>query len=340
VPASPASSPVEALRAAFYDTLRLLFVPFLPGRWIRLCLIGLFLGGGTSTAAFHWSLSSLPSDFGLGWRLESFQMFLAENAWLLGVMVLVALAVGLSLLYIRALCRFALVDTILERRAALRMAARKHRALTRSYFRWLLGILVTMGLSFSTVVLLVRPYLSTTETSLTTSLLVAALLAGTVLAGLLLAGFAALTDDLAVPVMVAERLPLAAAWRRLLGLARAEPISFVLYLLLRFVVAIGAGVAALLFLFPTLLTLFSGAMITSTLTVISLRFWGVEWVWNPATLLLAVLALLMLSTLILALLSLAGMPGVVLLQTFGIRFVSPRIPTLRMLSESASQDGS
>lgn len=337
---APGNSPVRALRSAFYDSLRLLLVPFLPGRWARLCLISLFLGGGASTAAFHWSLGSLPSNLELGWRLEDLQEFLAENTWLLGLFVVLALTAGLLLLYIRAMCRFALVDTILERHAALRISMRKHRPQVRSYFRWLLGVLVAIGLAFSAAALIVRPYLSTTEGSLTASLLVATMLAGTVLAGLLIAGLVALTDDLAVPLMVAERLPLAAAWRRLLGFVRAEPAAFGLYLLLRFVVAIGAAVAALLFLFPTLLILFSGAIITGALSILSLRLLGIEWVWNPATLILAALALLLLSGLVLALFSLAGMPGVVLLQTFGIHFISPRVPTLHMLSESNLQGGS
>lgn len=339
-PLHPSGLPVEALRAAFHDTLRLLFVPMTAGRWARLCLICLFLGGGTSTAAFHWSLGSLPSEIGLDWRLAAARVYLAEQPWALGAFVLAVLIGGLILLYLRALCRFALVDTILERRVSPRISIRRHRALARSYYGWLLGALVTLGTFFSVVLILARPHLRAGESSLAVTLFVAGLLAATVLAGLALAVLVALTDDLVVPVMIAERLPFTTAWRRLLVCARAERSTFAVYLLLRFILAVGVGVATLLFLFPALLTLFSGAIITSALAVLSARLLGMEWVWNAATLTLATAALALLIAIVLALLSLAGMPGVVLLQSYGIRFVSPRFPTLRMIAESASQEGS
>ena len=40
--------------------MRLLFRPFIGRRWIALSVVCLFLGGGTSTAAFQWGFGALP----------------------------------------------------------------------------------------------------------------------------------------------------------------------------------------------------------------------------------------------------------------------------------------
>jgi hypothetical protein len=63
-PLGPLTSPGGALASAFSDAVQLLLNPFAPRRWIKLSLVCLFLGGGTMSAAFHWSLSALPSDTG------------------------------------------------------------------------------------------------------------------------------------------------------------------------------------------------------------------------------------------------------------------------------------
>ena len=57
-----ALSPVESLSPAWDETLRLLFRPFLRRRWVALSVVCLFLGGGTSTAAFQWGFGALPID--------------------------------------------------------------------------------------------------------------------------------------------------------------------------------------------------------------------------------------------------------------------------------------
>jgi signal transduction histidine kinase len=112
---------------------------------------------------------------------------------------------------------------------------------------------------------------------------------------------------------------------------RAEAGAFTLYVVLRFVVSVGVGTAVLFVLFPTLVVLFSGAIIVAALILLTLQVVGVAWVWTPLTVVLAALAVLVLTGLLLILLSVAGMPGQVFLQGFGMRFVASRVPALDAL---------
>jgi len=340
------TSPAGALTSAFSDAVQLLLNPFAARRWIKLSVVCLFLGGGTTSAAFHWSLGTLPSDLGLLETLTRLREYVAQHTWLILLAMVLGLSLAVALVYLRAICRFVLVDSILRGEILIRRALPETRPLAHSYFFWLLGALVVVGAALGTGILAVFPYLRTAAASGNHSISVPMMLAGLLLAqallGLALALVITLTDDLAVPIMYAERLPLLAAWRKLWRAMRAEAGPFVLYVVLRFVVSVGVGIAVLFVLFPALVILFSGVIISAALVVLTLRVVGVAWVWTPFTMVLAALALVLLMGLLLILLSVAGMPGQVFLQGFGMRFVSPRLPALDALWRTpppASQPG-
>jgi hypothetical protein len=149
-----------------------------------------------------------------------------------------------------------------------------------------------------------------------------------ILVSLLITLLVVLTDDLVVPIMYAERVSLPAAWRKLWVCLRAEVAAFAGYILMRLAVSVGTGLAALFFLFPSLVGFFSGSIIVVALFVGALRVVGVMWAWNPFSIGLAGLALLVLTALLLILLSVVGMPALVLLQSLGIRFIGSRVPAV------------
>jgi len=335
---------VQALGRAYDDTMALLFRPFDLGLWLRLGLICLLLGGGTPTAAFDWSLGSLPGDLGFETFTGRLRDYVTEHLWLIAVFTTAGLALALIVLYLRSLFRFVLVDSILKRRVELRRAWHEARPLGLSYFRWLAGALATVGLALVAGAIAAYPYLRTAAAGGIRSAgfwvtLIAVLLVD-VIAGLALAIVIMLTDDLAVPLMYAERLPLSAAWRRLARHLAAEPGAFAVYVLLRFLVAVITSVAILFFLFPLLLGLFSGAIITGALVVVTLHLLGLLWSWNPFTVALAATALAVLLGLVLVLLSVAGMPAQVFIQDYGMRFIAARAPALAALFPTADSGDS
>jgi hypothetical protein len=318
--------------AAFTDTYRLLLDPIDTRLWVKLSFLCLFLGGGATSAAFHWALSALPGEVGGTDVMAHLRLFLTRHPTLLLLATALAVVLGVTLVYLRALFRFVLVDSIMRREVLLHRALRELRPVANWYFRWLLGALVLMGAILATGALLVATHLRTSNReSLTASLLLVLLLLGEAVVGLLAALAIILTDDLVVPIIYAERLRVLPAWRRLLEKLRGEAGAFTLYLLLRFVLSVGVGIAVLFFLFPSLVAVFSGAIIVAVVVVMALQLGGLTWAWTPLTVVVAAAALLLLMTLLLMLMGVAGMPGQVFLQTFGLRFIAPRVPALAEL---------
>lgn len=334
-------SAVQALSQAWDDTLKFLFRPLDVGRWFWLSFICLFLGGGASSAAFNWSVTSLPGDVGFDRVLGPLRDYVSRHLWLITLTVTLGLGLGLALLYLRAVFRFVLVDALVRRAVSLPAAWAGTRALGRSYFWWLLATLLLVGVSLTLGAIAVLPHLRSLASAGIRSLLfwaiLTALLLVDIFVGLLWALVVTLTDDLVVPIMYAEGLALLPAWKKLWQSLRAEVGGFAVYVLLRFAVAVAVGAAALFFLFPILVGLFSSAIITGVLVLLSLRLLGLAWAWNPLTTALASTALLLLIGAIWVLLSVVGMPGQLLIQNFGIRFISARVPALKALLHSQGQ---
>jgi hypothetical protein len=333
-----APTPISAAGAiswALDDSLRLLFRPFDVWRWAKLSLLCLFLGGGTPTAALQWSLSTLPSGFRLADLVSGARQFVEQHISLIFLVIVFALALGLCLLYLRSVFRFILVDALVKMVVAPGRAWSALRPLGESYFWWLLGTLVGLATTFSLIIIVAFPGLQAASTSgpgkLLATAFLALILSLIVLLGLAVALLIMLTDDLVVPLMYADRLPLPAAWRELWQKMRRDPASFAVYILLRFVLSVGVSVAVLLFLVPLLIGVFSGAIIVAAVVVVALHLVGLTWVWSVPTISLALAGSLLLSAVLVILLSAVGMPGQVFLQDFSLRFIAARSPSLETL---------
>ena len=319
--------------AAFYDTADLLLRPVDAVRWLKLSVLCLFLGGGTPSAAFNWSLGSLPGDIGFREFIGRVRETVMAHVWLIALATLAAAGLLVGTLYLRSVFRFVLVDAIARRDVHLRSSLRETRKSGRSYFRWLLGIVLGVSLSLLAGGILVYPYLRAAAAEGMRSpsfwAILVAILVVDILIGLIVALVVVLTDDFVVPIMYAEGLPLLPAWAKLVPKLRAESASFAVYVLLRFAVAVATSVAALFLLFPLLLGLFSGAIISGALAVLTLHFFGFYWSWNPLTVSLTVAAFAMLISLVLAVLSVVAMPAQVLIQDFGLCFIAARFPSVQ-----------
>ena len=341
---SPAPiSAAGAILFALEDSVRLLFRPFEVRRWIKLGLLCLFLGGGTPTAAFQWSLGALPADLRLPNLLIRTRQFVEQHPSLIFLAVVAALALGIGVLYLRSLFRFMLVDSLIKREVSLARAWFALRPLGESYFRWLASTLAGLVAAFGLLVILALPGLQAASASgpgrVFATALLALMLSLIVLVGLAVALVIMLTDDLVVPLMYADRLPLRPAWKLLWQKMRADPASFAVYILLRFLLSVGVSVGVLLFLVPLLVGLFSGSIIVAAVIVLALHLVGLIWVWSLPTMGLTILALLLLATALIALLSAVGMPGQVFLQDFSLRFIAARSPSLSALCALVDLEG-
>jgi hypothetical protein len=332
----------RALVLAFHDTADLLLRPVDAVRWLKLSVLCLFLGGGTPSAAFNWSLGSLPGDIGFRELIGRVRETVMAHAWLIALATFAGLAFFVGTLYLRSVFRFALVDAIARRDVRFRASLRETRRTGRSYFRWLLGVVAGVSLSLLTGGILVYPYLRAAAAEGIRSPSFWAILVGVlvvdILMGLVVALLIVLTDDFVVPIMYAEDLPLRAAWAKLMPKLRAETAAFAVYVLLRFAVAVATSVAALFLLFPLLLGLFSGAIISGALVVLMLHLVGFYWSWNPLTVSLTLAGFAMLISLVLALLSVVAMPAQVFIQDFGICFIAARFPSVQSVLQISPAD--
>jgi hypothetical protein len=333
-------SPIESLSSAWEETLRLLFRPFHGRLWIRLSVVCLFLGGGASTAAFQWGFSTLPVDIHPAQILLRARLILGQHLSLVVLAVVLSLGLALSLLYVRCVLRFVLVEAILKRDLALRRAWKNLRPFGRAYFFWLLGVLSTLLVMTSAVAAGMFPYLSSARAaehpSWFASLLLVTVLAAVILVGLLVAVAIALTDDLVVPLIYAERISLPRAWGKVWRVARRDPGTFLFYVVLRFAVSMVISVGVLFFLFPVLMGVSSGAIIAAALVILALRLVGLAWAWSPTTIILGAVAVGLLTGLLFVLLSVVGMPGQVFLQDYGLRFIASRAPALEALRRASA----
>lgn len=321
----------------------MLFQPFNRRRWIKLSLVCLFLGGGMSTAAFQWWFGTLPADIPLSEILLRLRLIITQQLSLLIMAVTLSLAFVLALLYLRCVLRFVLVETVIKREVALRPAWENLQPLGRTYFFWLVGALGTVLVVATGAIVGSIPFLRSAHAAgrpdWLSSLLLVASLTAVVLAGLLVAVVITLTDDLVVPLIYAERTSLPAAWGKVWQVARRDPGMFLFYVALRIAVSISIGMAVWFFLVPFLLGLSSGALVAAALVILALRLVGFAWTWNPATILLGAVGLLLFSGLLFAVLSVVGMPGQVYLQNYGVRFIASRTPTLEALCRTSAATG-
>jgi len=326
------------LTAAFHDTADLLARPWDAELWLKLSILCLFLGGGTPSAAFNWSLGSLPGDIGFREFMGRVRETVTAHAWVIALLVFLGSGLLALLLYLRSVFRFVLVDAICRRDVRFRSGLAETRRMGRSYFRWLLAALLVVTLTLLAGGALAYPYLRAAAgmRSFAFWATLVAILLVDILMGLAFALVIVLTDDLVVPIMYAERLPLLAGWRRLAKQFASEPWAFTVYVFVRFVVAVGVSMATLFLLFPLLVGLFSGAIITGGVVVLALHGLGLVWSWNPLTIAFAATGLAALLSLMLMILSVVGMPAQVFMQDFGIRFIAARVPSVEAVLPARS----
>jgi hypothetical protein len=325
-------SAIEALAPAWDATVHFLFRPFDRKQWIALSLVCLFLGGGTSTAAFQWGFGALPIDVRASEVLFRLRFTLAQHTSLSVLAAVITLGVLLGLIYVRCVLRFVLIDAVVKQHIAVREAWTGLKGRGRSYFLWLSGIIgVLVGVAGAAVIGSIRLlgfFRAEGYPEWLFSLFLAIELVAIVAAGLLIAILITLTDDLVAPVIYAERISLPAAWKLIAGMARHDPGAFLLYVVVRFGLGMCISVAVLIVLFPALMGLSSVALLAATIVIVSIRLVGLPWVWNPMTYVVVALALGVFTSSIFALLSIVGMPGQVFLQDYGVRFMASRVQSL------------
>jgi hypothetical protein len=255
-------SPLAAARAAFDHTRRELF-PIRLNRWVVLGLLafldqcGRTLRGGGAAGGGEGHPSREPEEWGP--QLEQAREALLRAAeWLSAHAALVVLAVlagllvvGLvvaAVLWLNARGVFMYADAVATGRAELGRPWHEHATAASSYFGWSLGITLAAVATVLLAAVVVGAMMFAFATgrfqgtgwlALVAILPILALL---LLALPLLALASLALRDFVAPLQLATGLPCDGAVRLLEALIIAQPGVFVLYLVLRFLLAVATGI--------------------------------------------------------------------------------------------------
>ncbi|GGM57016.1 hypothetical protein J2752_000941 [Halarchaeum rubridurum] len=211
-----------------------------PREWLKLALIALLSGGTAGASSFTWS-----SDFGgpgptggpgpgPGSGMAPGGLPALDAATVVAVVAaLVALALVLGA--VSATFQFVFVDALVERAVTVRrpFAAHWRDGVRVLAFEVALGLVVLLAL-----VLTVGPLLA----GLPVGVLFLLLLPVVGLLALLASVVSGFTRAFVVPIMYHEDVGVLTAWRRLLGVVRANPSEYGVFVVLNFALSLAGGV--------------------------------------------------------------------------------------------------
>jgi hypothetical protein len=259
-PAAPvsASAPLDALQQAIDHTRRHLF-PFRFERWLALGFVAFLDQCGRGGVSFNvpgpggWGGAD-GAGSGAGAEVQSALAWLAAHVVLVSLLAALLLtiivAVTALVLWINSRGVFMYVDDVATGRADVARPWREHARLASSYFAWSFGLtMATLTLVLLVVlamgaVLLVlfrgRPPAVVAGVALIVGL---ALLLLAVVFAVTLASVA--LRDFVAPLQMAAGRSCGEAIRVLLGLVRAHPGVFVVYVLLKIAVSLALATVAL-----------------------------------------------------------------------------------------------
>jgi hypothetical protein len=347
-------SAVDCVQPAFQHTREQLFSRFSWGQWSRLALVGILAAelhaGGCSFGNFGGKWPHIPhkngSEFipssamphGLPpWNPAHISEHIAQFLGLIVVGVFVAVVLAFVLLYISSVFRFILFDSVLRRECSISEGWQKWRRSGGRYFLWQIVFLFSTWLLLAVLVGL--PLGLAFAAGWMTDLRehIGRLIVGVILLLGLFAVFAllavvvqALAKDFLVPIMALEDLDFADGWHRLLALIRPEKGRFAIYLLLKVVLAIMAGILfSIVAIIPALIV-----VIPAVVVVVAGAAAGMGW--NVTTISLAIIFGTLLLFLLLYLVALVCVPGTVFFPAYAMYFLAGRYPNLDALLHPAA----
>ena len=242
------------LQRAIARARRILFTPFRLETWLVMgfaAFLSEWLSGGWGHAGWErkFGRGHFPGGHIPGPHLHDLLPALVWGPLLAGL-ILVAIVVGVVLLWLGSRGKFVFLEDVALGRAAIVEPWNRTAPLGNSLFLWKLGFaivsgLVLLGIVFATFGTALLGWLGFHER---------VVMAPPIIGGIVLAGFAGLLaafvglmlDDFVVPLMYRHGLRANQAWRRFLPVFREHLGQFVLYALFVLVlsVAVGAAVAA------------------------------------------------------------------------------------------------
>jgi hypothetical protein len=328
-------SAVDVITPAFERMKKHLFRPFQLSQWFRLAIVGFLageMGGGGGLSGRFPGPSSQQGPILQGMRLPfgGGPLFILA----IGLLVLLAIILGIALLYVSCRMRFVLFDSVLSGRCRVREFWRRRGDAAFRYFVWqlLFGLCVFIG-----VILLIgipvgfafgMGWFSSPRDHLLPLVLGAIVFFLIFIACLVVIGVVqVLVKDFVVPQMAFDNVSVGEGWRRLVSMMKSEKGGYAGYIGMKIVLSFAAAVmifVAALVVFLVLLIPVGGF---GAITVLAGRAAGLTW--NPLTIAIAIVVGGILLSVLILLAALISVPAIVFFPAYSIHFFAERYPALR-----------
>lgn len=329
-------SAVDTITLAVEHTKQQLFKPFRFGQWTRLAVVGLLAGELGSSGGCNRSNLRLPAH-PVAHLHGIFPEFAGVDpalvAAVIAVLVVTGLLLAIILMYVSSVMRFVLFDSIIAKECHIGRGWSLRQGPGWRYFLWKL---LYLCITFAGMVILVgipaafafaAGWLKQPKEHL-----VPLVLGGIFLFFVFLIFFLAisvifvLTKDFVVPQMALENIGTIEGWRRLWPMIKAEMSGYAIYIAMKILMAVGAGIVV------GIATLILGLFLAvptvglSIIAVLTGKTAGLTW--NPYTITLAVVVGSVLLAIFIYLIALISVPVVVFFPAYSIYFFASRYPPL------------
>jgi hypothetical protein len=333
-------SAVDTIALAFQHTKRQLIQPFRFWQWTRLAFVGLLAGEMGSGGSFNF-----PTNFKVPQPAGPSRHFVAQSlphidpailGSLIAVLVVTGLVFILVMTYISSVMRFILFDSVLARECHIRDSWSRRQGPGWNYFLWHLGYLfITLGCA---IVLLGIPaafafgmgWFNSPREHLLPLVLTGIVVFFVFFAFMIAAAVVQVfTKDFVIPQMALENIGPIEGWRRLWTMIQLEKTGYAIYVGMKIVLAIGAGIVigiASIIVVLIIAVPVGGVVIAA---VYAGKTSGLTW--NVFTITAAVVAGSIIIAIFLYVIALISVPAIVFFPAYSIYFFAPRYRPLSLV---------
>jgi hypothetical protein len=331
-------SAVDTITLAFQHTRRQLFQPFRFWQWTRLAVVGLLAGEMGSGGSFNFP-TSFPHQTGSSRHFVD-QGFPKIDPAILGGLIATLVVAGfvfvIVMMYVSSVMRFILFDSVLTKECHIRLGWTSRQGPGWRYFLWqlgftlvtLLGLAVLLGIpaGFAFAMGWFNPPREHVLALVLSGIVVFFLV---MLFVVIAAVVHVLTKDFVVPQMALESIGPVEGWRRLWPMIQAEQGGYAVYVLMKIVLAIGAGIViGIVSLILGLIVAIPAAGL-GIIAVLTGKTAGLTW--NVFTITIAIVVGCILLAVFFYLMSLIAVPAIVFFPAYAIYFFAARYRPLSLM---------
>jgi hypothetical protein len=341
---------VDTITLAFQHMKRQLFQPFRFWQWTRLALVGLLAGEAGSGGPGLNFPANINSPRHSGSTNNFLESAFSNNAFpqsfphihpallitLIVILVLALFVFGIVMMYVSSVMRFILFDSILAKQCHIRAGWSRRQSIGWKYFWWQLGYSLV---SFAAMVILLGiPAAIALAMGWFTNPrqhILPLVLGGIVVFLLFMVFFVVaavvhvLTKDFVVPQMALEGIGAVEGWRHLWPMINGEKGGYGIYIGMKIVLAIGAGIV--IGLAGVILMMFIAIPIVGVTIAAVLGGKAAGLTWDVYTITAAIVAGSIVLAIFLYLTALISVPVIVFFPAYSIYFFAPRYRALSLV---------